>query len=288
MAKKAAVPVTDTGPSSLALRRKRAAANAEKAGKAKDAKGKTDDNLTHDDNSAHSNHQQQKKNKTQKSVPQVSPSITVVQSPNSLSDFGLTAIKKNSHGYFGTSKQCQLKCCVVRGENNESYCIVWKVDAINSELQNANWAEKVLLEAIKNPSSWAAKFNFEPDTRDWVHNDTIMYVSTHNRFKIRLFMMTVMEKPAMKQLVGLGSMIAYNVTNTKDNYCPLFFNENNFLWLKNDVVWSDIIGTMAGKQMIRAEKGEPVPGKSHAFLNASLLLHSTHNLLIPFHSFRVF
>jgi hypothetical protein len=159
---------------------------------------------------------------------------------------------------FLRNRNSTLKCCLVHGINN--IAIVFRCESIDKQSTNGSWSEKLFSDAIRLNSSWVKELNFDSEILNWYHNNLSM--KNPRGWPIRIFSIRVEEEPPELALKNLGRYICQQVNDLARDDTNLSVNDNDFFWLSQPIVWSDIIGNDAAFLNIKKEKGNPRPGKT--------------------------
>ena len=100
-----------------------------------------------------------------------------------------------------------------------------------------------------------------PKTHSWIHNNVLQL--NDGAFHIRLFVI-FMDRPfpAKENLFRLGQYICNNLNAVPKNNITLSIDEQSFMWLGGDAVWSDVIGCNAALHALfeQTRTNSPSPG----------------------------
>jgi hypothetical protein len=170
-------------------------------------------------------------------------------------------------------RNSKLKCCVIKGV--DSYSIVFRCEPNDMQNTNGSWSEKVLTDAVRTNAPWVTELNFDNEILYWYHNNVAQ--KNPKGWPIRMFTIKVEEEPGELALKNLARHICQQVNHVPRNDTTLIVDDNNFFWMKQPTVWSDVVGFEAAFLAIRKTKGEPHPGffeENESFIHTFFHLNS--------------
>jgi hypothetical protein len=130
--------------------------------------------------------------------------------------------------------------------------IVFRIEHVRKD---KTYSEKNFADLIgippRNPNAnqvvtkapWADQFNFDKSPLYWYH-DNKKQLSGNSNWATRLFVMRLNGKPTKEQVIAIGEELValYNRSENIGKTDFLCFNRNQYFWLPDPVVWSDILG----------------------------------------------
>jgi Transcription initiation factor IIF, alpha subunit (TFIIF-alpha) len=187
------------------------------------------------------------------SLPQVDIATTRDSSTvRDLTSFGFRAapvasVDKERSQQARSNNSSRLRLVIINGTENVKY-IVFRCEPSGEGSNTTSWCEKVISDAIKTSEPWTKRFNVSEQIFNWYENNVLKL--NNNGYPIRLFHI-----PTDDELLQLAKHICHLVTITPRNTERLFVNENDLYWIRNPVVWSDVIGVSKSLAMIRLYRG---------------------------------
>ena len=169
-----------------------------------------------------------------------------------------------------------LRVVVVNGLDGHSDVLL-RCEATGTGNVNSCWSEKVFLDAIKEPNSWAKQLNVSMQTFNWYDRE-VMQVNRNN-YPIRLFHIPVAARVVAhsRSVLGLCKYICRMISATPRNTETITAEEGSLTWIEGPVVWSEVVGTTKALSMLRYAKGAVFQGFYEANEEYVLSLFKTNN-----------
>ena len=198
--------------------------------------------------------------------------ITAASSePITLESIGLKYAPKEMSSNILGERASFLRATYCTSAND--FTIVFRCQPITA---GYNWPERVIKKAIRDVKPWAGPngLSFDKHHGIWYDND-IEQVNVHPKkeqrpYGVCVFYIHLKKKPTEKQIRKVGQIICNAVTTTQFNTSPLLYDEPSFIWLKQPVVWADVVGSKAAYDMMVKELGTPAPGGKPEMLLSSV------------------
>jgi hypothetical protein len=134
--------------------------------------------------------------------------------------------------------------------------IVFRCESLSSRV--ASWSEKIFKDAVCTVNTWAYNFGFDSNILYWSDNNIPQ--KNERGYRVPLFVITTEDIPTHSAIILLGKTICSNINKAEGNNTVISVQEDNYFWLGDDAVWSDIIGYQQSYDIIVAERGLPQPG----------------------------
>ena len=135
--------------------------------------------------------------------------------------------------------------------------IVFRIQP-NDPQNPGSWSEKVMFDCLRQRKNWAMTIGVDTQMLPWHHNN--IRQENVRGYPIRLFKIKVKKKPAVGQLVQLGEHICQHINAHPGNDTVIQIRRNDFIWLTDKPVWSDVIGFDAALAKLIKIAGQPMPG----------------------------
>ena len=154
-------------------------------------------------------------------------------------------------------KNSRLKCCLISGA--EKSAIVFRVEPNDPTLKGGSWAEKCFFDAVRQNQRWITSINIDGNVLAWFHQNVAQ--KNPKGYSIRLFVIyTDKQLPPHDNIINLGRYICQQLNSAPGNTTTTVLQQENFFWLPDGAVWSDIIGCDAALLQLVKDKGHPCPG----------------------------
>jgi hypothetical protein len=138
------------------------------------------------------------------------------------------------------SKDSNLKCVLIKQPNR--HALLYRVEHVTAGPTARCYAEKLFNDSVKSqdPKSWAKNLHFKEQPFHWNHEGRDML--NQDNFNIRLFPLYV--KPSdntQAKAIHLANEIC-KYLNLDQQYGKTTVDPDNFFWLPENAVWSDVLG----------------------------------------------
>lgn len=158
---------------------------------------------------------------------------------------------KNPSCIYGIGDS-KLKFCVIQGSVESA--MVFCFEPLHPNNIKGPWAEKLLVDAVKANEKFVTDLRIEDDILYWFHNNEAQ-MSPIN-YGVRLFFVRTLQLPKDQSVVAFGKHLCKKLADLPRNWAKAFFDENDYFWLQQPVVWSDVIGTNAAlRTLLSINKG---------------------------------
>ena len=172
---------------------------------------------------------------------------------SSLSAFGLELAHSGDKGNI--DKNSTLRCCLI--EMPDGTDIMFRIQP-NDPQNPGSWSEKVMFDCIRLKKNWTLAIGVDPYMMPWHHNN--IKQENARGYPIRLFKIKVKKRPKKNQLLKLGQHICEQINAQPGNQTTMEVNQDDFFWLDDKAVWSDVIGCDASMEKLFRLVGQPLPG----------------------------